>query len=377
MRSIYFFSLVFFSSLLQAQSPDPFWGLKLIHAPKAWQLSTGSKAVLVAVIDTGADLQHPDLRENIWTNPGENGTDRLGRNKASNQVDDDQNGYVDDVHGWNFVNSNADLTDHHGHGTHIAGIIGAHSANEYGAIGVNQKVNLMILKFYDPHSPDSDPLEKTIQAIRYAVKMKAKIINYSGGGTRFSAAEKAAVQFAADHGVLFVAASGNEHSDSDVHGFYPADYGLPNIISVTAIDPRGQVLPSSNFGKRSVYLAAPGQDIYSTLPGGTFGLMSGTSQATAFVTGVAALLLGAHSDLQQPEDIVNHLVHSGTSDIQLNGKTKFHTRLDSYRALAMQSLGTTLAGFSTPGSSREDRNQVDWHELASRLEREVGAAGLP
>ena len=169
------------------------WGLKKSDAARAWKVTKGSKDILVAVIDTGVDNNHEDLKENLWRNPGETGLDKNGKDKASNGIDDDKNGYIDDVNGWNFVSNNNELTDNHGHGTHIAGIIGALAGNQKGISGIAPDVSLMIIKYYDPKVTNTDNLKNTINSINYAIKMGAHIINYSGGGTDFSQEESDAV----------------------------------------------------------------------------------------------------------------------------------------------------------------------------------------
>lgn len=317
------------------------WGLVMTQSQKAWQVSKGSKEIIVAIIDTGADIQHPDLKANLWVNKGE---------IPNNKKDDDQNGYVDDVHGWNFVANNNDLTDNHGHGTHITGIIGAKSTSARGVNGVAPQVSLMILKYYDPKSPGINNLSNTVRAIEYATKLGAHIINYSGGGLEPSEPEKLAVKRAQEKGILFVAAAGNEKSNSDEKAYYPADYDLSNIISVTAVDKSKNVLPSSNWGVRSVDIAAPGNDIYSTLPGGMYGTMTGTSQATAFVSGVAALVMAQNSQLRKADEIIKYLTKTGDIDERLEGKTRYSRRLNSYRALAIQDADLSFAGTKIAGS---------------------------
>lgn len=322
------------------------WGIEATNAPDAWRLAHDpSKKVLVAVIDTGCDIDHPDLRSNIWTNPGESGLDDQGRDKSSNGIDDDGNGYVDDVHGWNFVFDNENVDDNHGHGTHIAGIIGATGAARFTGVAPSN-VSLMILKYFDPRKAHQNPLEATVRAIRYAVENGAQVINYSGGGITPSADEYAALQMARDHGVLVVAAAGNEKSNSDRFKYYPADYGLSNIMSVTAINPRTKVLASSNYGVATVDIAAPGEDIFSTIPGGGYGLMTGTSQATAFATGVAVLTMVAHPELRTPADVIEHLVATGETSGNLVGKTKTRAVLNAYRAVAMTGGDVSVAGFT-------------------------------
>jgi subtilisin family serine protease len=329
---------------------DPFiqtkWGLQKTAAEKAWEITQGSKDIVVAVIDTGIDSKHKDLEDNLWTNPGESGKDAKGRDKSNNGIDDDANGYIDDVHGWNFAGANNSLSDNHGHGTHIAGIIGAHGGKTSGVSGVAPKVSLMILKYYDPKAPASNNLRSTVDAIRYAVKMKAKIINYSGGGTDYSAEEFAAVKEAEKNGVLFVAAAGNEKSNSDEAGkhYYPADYQLSNIISVTAVNKEDtKVLPTSNYGVRTVDLAAPGENIYSTLPNNQYGMMTGTSQATAFVTGVAVLVMAHNRDFTS-SDVKKYILRTGDEYATLLSKTGTAKLLNSYNALTKLDVGVSASG---------------------------------
>lgn len=340
------------------------WGMNTTEVHRAWELSKGSKDIWVAICDTGIDGNHKDLRNNLWSNPGESGLDARGRDKASNGVDDDHNGYVDDIHGWNFAGNNNDLTDNHGHGTHIAGIIGAAGNNAFGITGVAPNVSLMILKYYDPKAPGANNLKNTIECFRYATKMGAHIINYSGGGTEFSQEEHDAVQAAAEKGILFVAAAGNERSNSDEKDkhYYPADYGLANIISVTAVNRESlSVLPSSNYGVRTVDLAAPGENIYSTMPGGGFGYMTGTSQATAFVTGVAALIMSNKRDFDYTE-VKKYILRNGDEYQTLLSKTGTAKLLNSYKALAsldrnVSANGVVATNTSTMGTRSFASNQ--------------------
>lgn len=310
-------------------------GASDIKASAAWDITQGDRRVIVAVIDTGADVTHPDLAENIWRNPGETGKDADGNDKATNGIDDDNDGYVDDVNGWDFVNNSPNVIDNHGHGTHIAGIIGAVGGNGIGISGVCPKVSLMILKYFDPKSKGNDNLKNTVRAIRYAVDMGANIINYSGGGTDPNDDEFEAIKYAEDKGVLFVAAAGNEHSNSDIAHYYPADYNLSNIISVTAIDSLAKVLRSSNYGTKTVHIAAPGEGIYSTLPGGNYGLMTGTSQATAFVSGVAALILSHNKEFSAAQ-VKKQIIATADELPGLRDKTVSGGKLNSYAALAIQ-----------------------------------------
>ena len=275
-------------------------------------------SVLVAVIDTGTDIHHKSLKNFIWVNEGETGKDRFGRDKATNGVDDDDNGFVDDVHGWNFVDNNNDLSDREGHGTHIAGII----KSEFNSHSPAKELRMMILKYYNPKATDSENIVNTVSAINYATKMHARIINYSGGGSQPSPGEKQAIERARESRVLFVAAAGNNRSNTDLLKYFPANYALDNIISVAATDSEGVLENFSNFGKDSVDLAAPGKSVYSTLPHDSFGFMSGTSQATAFVTGAAARLLADAGPLL-PTQVLTELLAGARFNKSLLGKTKF------------------------------------------------------
>ncbi|MFP5519844.1 MAG: S8 family peptidase [Bdellovibrionia bacterium] len=331
------------SALFNDPAINQAWGLKKADAARAWSVTKGSREIVVAVIDTGIDVKHEDIKNNLWKNPGETGKDSSGRDKSSNGIDDDGNGFIDDVYGWNFVSNNHKLDDNHGHGTHIAGIIGAEAGNGVGIIGIAPEVSLMILKYYDPKVPNTDNLKNTVQAIRYAVKMGAHIINYSGGGTEFSKEEFTAIAEAEKQGILFVAAAGNERSNSDQHHYYPADYELTNIISVTAVDPSTEVLPSSNYGVETVDIAAPGQNILSLLPGSTYGYMTGTSQATAFVSGAAALVM-AHKQAYKADDVRKYILQTGDAFQQLMSKTKTARKLNLYKALTVLDQGVGATG---------------------------------
>lgn len=298
------------SQLKQDSALDRDWGLtsigffdvftRLVRPVRA-EIQACSPRVVVAVIDTGIDYTHPDLMNNIWVNRRETGPweappELAARgyaykchDKSCNGIDDDKNGYVDDVIGWDFVNDIPLPYDTHGHGTHIAGIIAGEAGNGIGTSGVCPSVSVMALKYYDNSGSGYNNLSNTVRAIEYAIANGAHIINYSGGGSEPAPTERAAVSEARQAGVLFVAAAGNEGRNNDRVPYFPASYPLDNIVSIASVNKLGRLLPSSNYGK-TVHLAAPGLMILSTLPEGKYGTMSGTSQATAFATGVAALL---------------------------------------------------------------------------------------
>ncbi|MBE8162987.1 MAG: S8 family serine peptidase [Bdellovibrionaceae bacterium] len=319
------------------------WGINGTHSAAAWnKITKGSRKVVVAVIDTGIDTNHVDLKDNLWSNPGEIGLDKNGHSKSFNGIDDDNNGYVDDVHGWDFVNNKPIKSDKHGHGTHVSGIIGAVGNNGIGISGISPRVSLMPLNYYNTNSSDdSQNLENTVKAIYYAINNGAHIINYSGGGPESNPKEFAAIKKAFNKGVLFVAAAGNKKPTDKVNSYYPADYGLPNIISVTAINQNNNVLSTSNFNESRVDIAAPGGNIYSTLPNNQYGFMTGTSQATPFVSGVAALIKAKYPDFS-PQQIKKQLTTTGDLKLhKLNHKTKNRTVLNTYRALS--TLGSNVS----------------------------------
>ncbi len=268
-----------------------------VERSEAISFSQNEFLPIVAVIDTGVDIHHPILRDQIWSNPGEIGKDSLGRNKSFNQIDDEANGYIDDVHGWNFLANNNNIGDRIGHGTHVAGIIISHSISHSISQSKNllnsrrpenvsrhAPVKLMVLKFFDRGASGEKVLLATAKAIEYATKMNASYINYSAGGRAPSAPEYQALLKAKTAKIMVIAAAGNEHTDNDLLPFFPASYHLSNITAVAATDADGRLLSTSNFGKRTVAEHAPGKDIWSSLPGGKMGKMSGTSQATAAIT---------------------------------------------------------------------------------------------
>lgn len=291
-----------------------------ISATEAWQISTGSKDVVVAVIDTGIDPSHPDLKPNLWQKNAQTPSKP--------------------IYGWNFVSNVANPTDDHGHGTHVSGIIGAVANPKSGIAGVAQQVSIMPIKYYSESNSGIVNLKNTVQALHYAIDQGARIINYSGGGPEFSEEEYLAIKRAESKGILVVAAAGNEHQDTDrmENYYYPAAYRIPNIIAVAATDTQNRLIASSNWGKNRVDVAAPGSNIYSTLPGGRYGYMTGTSQATAFVSGVAALLLAQNPKLT-PVELKKLIVQSVDTIPELQNKISSGGRVNAYQAL-MQLRGT-------------------------------------
>lgn len=242
------------------------------------------KTITVAVVDTGIDYTHPELGNSIWTN----------KKEVYNNLDDDKNGFVDDMVGWDFVHDVALPYDGHGHGTHISGIIQTVARFGLAPTDKCQRVKIISLKYYDNSGAGFNNLANTVRAIQYAVKHGADIINYSGGGSDPSEIERQAIQGALDKRIFVVAAAGNDGRNINQVPYYPASYDLDNIIRVTAINKNGALLSLSNFGSK-VHFAAPGLSVLSLLPNGKYGTMSGTSQATAFVSGALAFLLSQES----------------------------------------------------------------------------------
>ncbi|MFZ1945928.1 MAG: S8 family serine peptidase [bacterium] len=255
-----------------------------IDAPAAWDVFTGSSSVLVCIIDTGLDYNHPDLVANVWTNPGE---------IAGNGIDDEGNGYIDDIHGWDFYNNDSDPFDDHGHGTHCAGTIGGVGNNGIGVAGVNWTVKIMSCKFLS--SGGSGSTTGAINSINYALTIPGlKIMSNSWGGGGYSAALEDAIEAAYAEGVLFVCAGGNYVGNTDVSPNYPSCYDVPNVMSIGATDHNDEIADFSAYGAVTVDFFAPGVDVLSTTPGNTYSVFSGTSMACPHTSGVAALVWGRY-----------------------------------------------------------------------------------
>ncbi len=303
-----------------------------VDAPEAWDLHTGSADVVVAVIDTGIDYDHPDLADNMWTNLGE----CPGGVCTANGIDDDGNGYVDDFHGIDTAFNDSDPFDGQGHGTHVAGTIGAVGNNGIGVAGINWDVQLMALKFLNDSG--SGATSDAIEALDYMVRMRrdydvnvvASNNSWSGGG--YSQALVDAIQAGVDEGILFVAAAGNDGQNNDAVPSYPSSYGLEGIISVAATDRFDQLAYFSNYGAQHVDLSAPGVSILSTTPGGNYSTLNGTSMATPHVTGAVALLASAAPGAGVME-LKDAILNSVEPLPALQGKTLTEGRLNVARAL--------------------------------------------
>lgn len=296
-----------------------------IRVVPLWQEGfKGSRKVLVAVIDTGIDWDHPDLKDNVYTNPGESGPGAVAGK------DDDGNGFADDIHGWNFADNTANSKDDHRHGTHCSGTIGATGNNGLGVAGVNWEVSLLPVKFLDKDGGGS--LQDAIDAINYARKMKVQIMSNSWGGGGYSKALQESIQATKDAGILFIAAAGNNGSNNDSSPTYPATYAIDNIVSVAATDNQDHLAKFSNSGARSVHVAAPGVKVYSTILAGKYDALSGTSMATPHVSGISALLLAAHPEWDYAE-IKKRLIATSDPVSSLRTRVQAKGRVNAYNAL--------------------------------------------
>lgn len=284
------------------------WSVGKVSAEKAWKLGVGSRDVIVAVIDTGVDLKHSDIKDNLWINKKE---------IPGNGKDDDQNGFVDDVHGYDFFAKDSEPQDetgaqNPGHGTHCSGIVGAVGDNGKGISGMSQRVSIMALRFLG--ADGSGDLMSAVEAIDYAIANGAQIISASWGASVSASQAQPiteAISRANDKNILFVAAAANDGKNNDRYDVYPANTPLPNVITVAASGNTDSKPSWSNYGKAKVSLASPGEDIYSTLPLEHYGNLSGTSMATPLVSGLAALVLSHNPDLN-PVQMKALLQASGT-----------------------------------------------------------------
>lgn len=296
-----------------------------IDAERAWEITTGNEDTLVAIIDTGMNFGHKDLKENLWVNEAEK--------NGKEGIDDDNNGVIDDIYGANFVDPakpTGNNRDDHGHGSHCAGSIGARGDDGLGIAGVNWKVKMMGVKFLG--GDGSGSLEGAIKAIEYANKMGAKIMSNSWGGGGYSELLKKAIEETNKSGALFIAAAANDGSNNDQQPVYPATYDVENIISVAAINNRGNLASFSNYGKNTVDIAAPGVNIYSTIKTGDYDSWSGTSMATPHVSGVVALVWGHEPKLTAME-VKDRILKGARPLASMRGKVATGGILNAYYSL--------------------------------------------
>ena len=286
---------------------DPRSGAASINLKESWNQFKKQKDIVVAVVDTGIQQNHPFLMKNIYTKSGVVSAQNFGKDFSLKTV----------------VNT---PTDSHGHGTHVSGVIKS----------IFPDVKILALKYYNPKASGQANLNSTIKALKYAVEQNVDIINYSGGGPEASPEEKAVLKEAERKGILVIAAAGNEKSNIDLkeNYYFPASYGLGNIITVGAHDQENKIISSSNYGEKSVDIAAPGLRIKSAIPGSGAGVMTGTSQATAFVTGVAALIKSNFPQLNY-QQVRNIILSSAKKLPTLKGKVLGAGKLDAGRAIEL------------------------------------------
>lgn len=301
------------------------WGINgqnervTINLPNAWKNFNMNKEVIVAVVDTGIDPSHPFLKNNIYVPGGVASERNYGLDFSAGRE------------------SKFRPYDQHGHGTHVSGIIKA----------IFPDVKILPIKYYNPEATGAQNLKSNIDALRFAVEQNVDVINYSGGGPAPSTEELKVLKEAERKGILVVAAAGNEESNIDRYDkYFPASYGLSNVIAVTAYDQDLRVISPFNWGPQTVDVAAPGYRIKSTLPNGRAGYLTGTSQATAFVTGVAALIKAQNPELNavQIKDLIRK---SAKQEITLMGKCNAG-KLDAAKAIEMAQKERHIASEPAP-----------------------------
>lgn len=343
-----------------------------IGAEQAWDVITSSSSILIAIIDSGCNYNHEDLEENVWRNPGE---------VPHNGIDDDRDGYVDDYNGYDFQNNDSDPMDDFEHGSLVFGIIGAAGNNKMGISGINWSAKVMCLKVLD--SAGNSTISKAVEAIQFAIAHKVKIINMSWGyvpsGSPSRALEDAMIR-AQQNGILVVASAGNgsqgrgQNNDADVNNAnYPSSYPQSNIISVSATDPSDQLTSFSNYGKKTVDIAAPGVSILSTHPLREYSLFTGTSAAAPHVSGAAALIWALNPNLGYAE-IKRLILETGDGNADLSGKTLSGGRLNINNAIHASPAGGGSLLESAPRFPSEDTNSMSTSEVDANIAGQGGCS---
>jgi len=347
-----------------------------IDAPEAWETQTGSNSVVIAVIDTGADLDHEDLTENIWRNTGE---DWVDGSPGNNDEDDDGNGIIDDYYGWDFFNDHNDPDDDNSqdesyHGTHVSGIIASKGDNGVGITGVCWSASIMPLKILDAKGDGS--VADELAAIQYALDQGATIINVSLGGSGYSSGEYEAIESARDAGLLFVAAAGNDGADNDSTPVYPASYDLDNIVAVAVTDYNDNLASWSNYGYTSVDVAAPGVYIYSTKADNSYQYQSGSSMAAPFVSGLAALIWAADQSLTYTQ-IKDRILNGVDTRLNLEGKILTGGRINAKNSIVNAPSPPTILAVISVSISKIYLILIDnsYGETGFKIERKTGSEG--
>lgn len=281
------FSLLFFS----------------LTSPARASIDPGKKCFVITIIDTGIDMKNGDLRKQLWINPGESGLDKNGKSKMSNGLDDDDNNFVDDIHGWNFSEGSNNLQDNHGHGTHIAGII----FEELKKLKIEKQFCFQILKYFDTEGQMLNVARASNRSFQYALNNDSQLINYSGGGYEASADEEKWIRLLNQKNIPIVAALGNQNLNTDVNPFFPASYNHSNIFAIGAAGKNQAVAQFSNFGYRRLDFLTPGVQIESYGLNGSRVFQSGTSQATAVASALIAYMIFQEKGPMQWNKLKSHL----------------------------------------------------------------------
>ena len=348
-------------------SYDELWGMHQesdidIDAPEAWNIHKGlSGQVIVAVIDTGVDYNHEDLRNQMWRNPGE---------IPGDGIDNDGNGFVDDVYGYDFYGNDGDPMDTNGHGTHCAGTIGAEGGNSIGVVGVAWKPQIMALRFLGPNGGSTTG---AIQAINYAVEMGAHLTSNSWGGGGYSQALVSAIEAAGAANQVFIVAAGNDGRDNEITSTYPCNYNLPNMICVASTDRQNDISSFSNWGVNVVHIAAPGSRIHSTYLNNGYSSLSGTSMATPHVAGVAALVLDYVGTSLPYHQLRTLILDSGVRFSKFAAKVSTGALLNAHAALVMAS---PFAWIRLSGSAISAGTITIPPQSSTMISLEMGGNGL-
>lgn len=308
-----------------------------IQAEQAWAIAAGSGMPVVAVIDSGVDMTHSTLSNAIWTNTGE---------IAGNGIDDDNNGYIDDVNGWDFVDNDKTPNDGDGHGTHVAGIVRGTSQNLFASPVESPLMKIMPVRFLDNYGAGST--SNAIKAIYYAVNNGARILNNSWGGSSYSRALIEAIVYSYDRHTIFVAAAGNSSTNNDVSPMYPASYDVPNILSVAATTDTDSRAYFSNYGATTVHVASPGVAIYSSYKLNGYTTLSGTSMATPFVSGIATMMAREKPDMWGYQ-LKQLILSSSVVKSSLSGVVSSSARVNVLNAVSASQ--SAIVSYSQPGYS--------------------------
>lgn len=306
--------------------------------------------LLITVIDTGIDLKNSELTRFLWTNPGESGLDKNNNDKATNGIDDDLNGFIDDIHGWNFVTNSNDVQDHHGHGTHVTSLI----INNLRKLNKEKYIKIQVVKYFHADNDTHNILKASNNSFKYAAQFAPSIINYSGGGYTPSSEEKNILNSFTNKETLIITASGNQNNDNDIVPYYPASYNFPFVISVGSIGTNLKPSKFSNYGSKSVDFFALGESAVGFTLNSQITKLSGTSQATANLSAYAIHLM-LESQITDPESIHQFLCEqtkpiAKSTKASTCGKIILLADLNKFRGKTFDSFG--LIGFNKTSDSK-------------------------